>query len=122
MKCEESSEGGDVYWDPEVWENPERLQVAVQAAARPSTGRGRAGARRPATEARTRGDVRVLPRRLPLVSRRPRSRSRAGSQRRGPGEAPEGCGHFSPQTEERQDGAEEAERPSQHPGGPFQGG
>lgn len=71
MKCEESSEGGNVYWDREVWENPERLQVAVRAAARPSTGRGRAGARRPATEASTRGDVRVLPR--PLVSRRPRS-------------------------------------------------
>lgn len=75
MKCEESSEGGDVYWDREVWENPERLQVAVRAGARPSTGRGRAGAGRPATEARTRGDVRVLPRRL--VSRRPRSRSLA---------------------------------------------
>lgn len=64
MKCEESSEGGTVYWDREVWENPERLQVAVRAGARPSTGRGRAGAGRPATEARTRGDMRAVPRRL----------------------------------------------------------
>lgn len=31
MKCEESSEGRNVYWDREVWENPERLQVAVRA-------------------------------------------------------------------------------------------